>query len=160
MYPILVDLSKLTIVVIGGGQIASRKVHSLVEAGGRPLVIAPVLSKTIQELFEMGQLLVRQRAYQAGDISQAHLVFICTDDEAVNQQVMKEVRPHQLINDTTKQAHSNFFNMAFLKEAHLGLAVTTYGKNPKEAKRLKKELQAFVQKEEQRMNEESQKEEQ
>ncbi|KAF1299261.1 siroheme synthase [Enterococcus sp. JM4C] len=149
MYPILVDVSKITIVVVGGGKIATRKIKSLVEAGGRPIVIAPRVSDVIEEFAQKKQVIVKKRAYREGDIQHAQMVFICTDDEVVNQHVLSEVTPEQLVNDTTKQENSNFFNMAFLREDHVGVGITTYGECPTEAKQIKEELKGFVQEKEQ-----------
>lgn len=145
MYPVLIELSKLTIVVVGGGKIATRKVRSLVEAGGTPLVISPTLSEELKQLSQQGVILVKKRTYQSGDIQQAHMVFICTAEHGVNQEILREASPQQLINDTTKQENSNFFSMAFFKEQDIGVGVTTFGKDPKKSKQLKQVLQQFIQ---------------
>ncbi|MBO1305140.1 bifunctional precorrin-2 dehydrogenase/sirohydrochlorin ferrochelatase [Enterococcus sp. 669A] len=144
MYPILVHLSRLSVLVIGGGKIATRKIKGLVEEGGKPTVIAPVVTSDLSRLAEEGRIVWHQRPFQTGDTQGFQMVFICTDNETVNQRILQEVTPEQLVNDTTKQSRSNFFNMVFVKEKDIGLAITTGGKSPETAKKLKSAVQAFL----------------
>lgn len=50
----------------------------------------------------------------------------------------------QLVNDTTKQQNSNFFNMAFIKEKDFGIALTTAGENPTKTKLLKQKIRVLL----------------
>ncbi|MGM0213663.1 precorrin-2 dehydrogenase/sirohydrochlorin ferrochelatase family protein [Enterococcus sp. AZ109] len=144
MYPILVNLSQLSVVVIGGGKIATRKVKGLVKEGGKPTVIAPEISEALKRMAKAGEVRLQQRNFQAGDTKDAQMVFICTNNEAVNQQILQETTSQQLVNDTTNQSRSNFFNMVFVKEKDLGLAITTGGKSPETAKKVKTAVQDFL----------------
>lgn len=144
MYPILVHLSRLSVLVIGGGKIATRKIKGLVEEGGKPTVIAPVVTDDLSRLAEEGRIVWHQRPFQTGDTQGFQMVFICTDNETVNQRILQETTPQQLVNDTTKQSRSNFFNMVFVKEKDIGLAITTGGKSPETAKKLKSAVQTFL----------------
>ena len=144
MYPILINLSRLDVLVIGGGKIATRKIKGLVEEGGRPVVVAVKATEELLDLAQTGKIILQERPFQAGDTKGFQLIFICTDNEAVNQQILQETTPQQLVNDTTKQSRSNFFNMAFVKEGDVGLAITTGGKSPEKTKKLKRAVQAFL----------------
>lgn len=62
----------------------------------------------------------------------------------VNHAILNETTPRQLVNDTTNQDNSNFFNMAFMKERDFGIAITTNGNNPKKAKILLKSLSKYL----------------
>ncbi|EOH97831.1 precorrin-2 dehydrogenase/sirohydrochlorin ferrochelatase family protein [Enterococcus pallens] len=144
MYPILVNLSRLEVLVIGGGKIATRKIKGLVEEGGRPIVVAPEATDELKVLEQAGQIVWQKRSFQAGDTKGFQMIFICTDKEAVNQQILQETTSQQLVNDTTKQSRSNFFNMAFVKEGDVGLAITTGGKSPEKTKKLRATVQSFL----------------
>ncbi|MEO1770105.1 MULTISPECIES: precorrin-2 dehydrogenase/sirohydrochlorin ferrochelatase family protein [Enterococcus] len=144
MYPILIKLSRLDILVIGGGKIATRKIKGLVEEGGRPVVVAAEATDTLVNLEKAGKIILQRRPFQAGDTKGFQLIFICTDNEAVNQQILQETTPQQLVNDTTKQSRSNFFNMALVKEGDVGVAITTGGKSPEKSKKLRTAVQAFL----------------
>lgn len=145
MYPISIDVKRLAVLVVGGGKIATRKVKDLVAAGGRPTIIAPEITEQLAKLIWQRDLEWKNRPYQTGDVKAYHLIFICTNQAVVNQSVAAEIEPYQLVNDTTKPARSNFFNMALIKARDYGLAVTTFGANPRKSVELKKTLQQWLQ---------------
>lgn len=59
MYPILVDIKQFSILVVGGGKIATRKVSALIEAGAKPTVISPSFSDTLLNEKERYSLIAR-----------------------------------------------------------------------------------------------------
>jgi precorrin-2 dehydrogenase/sirohydrochlorin ferrochelatase len=144
MYPILIDLKQMLILVVGGGRIATRKIQSIVAAGGKPTVIAPKITSELADLFQKKQIVWHQRAFQAGDTAPFQLVFICTNQKSVNQSIAAEIKPHQLLNDTTNQERSNFFNMAYIQNPDYGVAITTYGTNPHKSAEIKASLQDWL----------------
>lgn len=144
MYPILIDIKQFSILVVGGGKIATRKVCGLMEAGAKPIVIAPKFSETLINAKENGLVILRERSFQYGDTNGFQVIFICTDNAAVNRAILNETTPRQLVNDTTNQSNSNFFNMALIKEKDFGIALTTGGENPKKTKLLKEKIRGLL----------------
>lgn len=144
MYPILIDIKQFSILVVGGGKIATRKVCGLMEAGAKPIVIAPKFSETLINAKENGLVILRERSFQYGDTNGFQVIFICTDNAAVNQAILNETTSRQLVNDTTNQSNSNFFNMALIKEKDFGIALTTGGENPKKTKLLKEKIRGLL----------------
>lgn len=140
MYPLMVDISKRKVVVVGGGKIATRKLQELILCGAKPTVIAPAVSPEIREWAESGKAALIRRTYQPGDLDGANFVFICTDDPATNKAVRSEVGPHQFLNDTTDRSNSDFINLATLRQDDFLVAVSTYGNDPRKAKRLLHEI--------------------
>lgn len=136
MYPIMIDLSYRSILVIGGGVIATRKIQGIVEAGGYPMVIAPQLTNELQLLLEANKIQYQPRIFQTGDTKGYEMIFICTKHPEVNQCILSEVSPNQLVNDTTKHENSNFYNMGVIRDTDYLVATSTYGKNPSLSKRL------------------------
>ena len=86
-YPLHLDLVGKRVVVVGAGAVAARRTALLVEAGALVTVIAPQIHIEIQEFAAQGKVHVIQRAYQAGDLQDAWLVHISTDDALVNTEV-------------------------------------------------------------------------
>lgn len=144
MYPISIDIKQFSILVVGGGKIATRKVCGLMEAGAKPIVIAPKFSETLINAKENGLVILRERSFQYGDTNGFQVIFICTDNAAVNRAILNETTPRQLVNDTTNQSNSNFFNMALIKEKDFGIALTTGGENPKKTKLLKEKIRGLL----------------
>ena len=144
MYPMMVDLSKRKVVVVGGGRIATRKLQELIRCGAQPTVVAPAVSPEIQKWAEGGQALLVRRTYQSGDFDGATFIFICTDDPAANKAVRSEIRPNQFLNDTTDRNNSDFINLATLRQHDYLVAVSTYGNDPRKAKQILHEIAEII----------------
>lgn len=138
MYPILIDIKQFSILVVGGGKIATRKVCGLMEAGAKPIVIAPKFSETLINAKENGLVILRERSFQYGDTNGFQVIFICTDNAAVNRAVLNETTPRQLVNDTTNQSNSNFFNMALIKEKRFWHCIDYWWRKSKENKAIER----------------------
>jgi precorrin-2 dehydrogenase/sirohydrochlorin ferrochelatase len=143
-YPIaLVGLEDLRCVVVGGGQVAARKVAALREAGARPIVISPMLCEALQRHAEQGEIQVIERAYQTGDATGAHLVIAATDDPGINEAVWQEARSLGcLVNVVDDPARCNFHTPATIRRGELTISISTGGNSPALARRLRQELEA------------------
>src|SRR3982751_879884 len=91
------DLLGKRVVVVGGGAVASTKVHALLPCRPRPLVvIAPDASDAIRVAADNGDLLWLRREYAPGDLDGAALAFGATDDRTVNARVASDARAAQV----------------------------------------------------------------
>lgn len=143
MIPILLNLRHKTVVVIGGGKVATRKVKRLV-AETKVIVIAKEATETIISLATTNRIELRLKDYEAADILKADLIYICTDNPLVNQKIISDTKPNQWLNDTTQQYHSTFFSMAEIQANDMTIALATEGRNPKQTKQVKKQLENFL----------------
>lgn len=91
-FPVNLDLRERQVVVVGGGQVAARKVRSLLEAAARIRVVAPFLYPELEDLAAQGRLEAERRQYQVGDLEGAVLVLAATDSHEVNHAVAAESR--------------------------------------------------------------------
>jgi len=82
-----VNVSEKTVVVIGGGKVAHRKVEVLLAAGAGVRVVAPDVLDKIEALAQQGKLAVRYGHYEASDLEGMFLVVAATDDAGVNRQI-------------------------------------------------------------------------
>jgi precorrin-2 dehydrogenase / sirohydrochlorin ferrochelatase len=142
-YPItLVGLERARCVVIGGGQIAARKVAALREAGAQPQVIAPDLCETLQQQAQAGEIQLVQRRYQPGDLEGARLVIAATDDPATNEAVWQEAQVRGiLLNVVDDPPHCNFHVPATVRRGVLTLSISTGGTSPALARRIRQDLE-------------------
>lgn len=142
-YPItLVDLASTPCVVVGGGVVASRKVTALREAGARPVVISPALCESLRRQVEQGEIDAIQRHYQAGDLAGVRLVIAATDDPATNEAVWHEAQDTGcLVNVVDDPPRCNFYVPATVRRGALTLAISTGGKSPLLARRIRKLLE-------------------
>jgi siroheme synthase-like protein len=141
-YPIYLQLCEQPCVVIGGGKIAEGKVAGLLAAEARVTVIAPDLSAHLHELAERSEIRHLARRYQPGDLAGAFLVVCATDQMEINHQVWQEASAHgQLVNVVDDTPRCNFIAPAILRNGDLTIAISTGGKAPALAVRLKEHLQ-------------------
>jgi precorrin-2 dehydrogenase/sirohydrochlorin ferrochelatase len=131
-YPVtLVDLANTPCVVVGGGDVAFRKVVALCEAGARPIVISPVLCDPLRRQVEDGKVDAIEREYQPGDLGGIRLVIAATDNPATNEAVWREAQSTGcLVNVVDDPDRCNFYVPATVRRGPLTLAVSTDGHSP------------------------------
>lgn len=142
-YPIcLINLNRKRVVVIGGGQVALRKVRGLLDAEATVHVISPQVDHELHVLSQSPQLTVELRDYRKGDLAGAFLVIAATDDLDVNQVVWDEAEQEGcLINVVDDPAHCNFILPALVRRGDLSIAVSTGGASPALARRIREALE-------------------
>lgn len=142
-YPItLTGLDSVRCVVVGGGEVAARKVAALREAGARPVVISPEAGEELQLQAERGEIELTARPYRAGDLTGARLVIAATDDRETNRTVWSEAQAVGcLINVVDDPAHCSFHVPATVRRGPLTISIATAGKSPALAGRIRQSLE-------------------
>lgn len=142
-YPVtLVDLASTKCVVVGGGEVAARKVTALRQAGARPVVISPVLCDALSRQVDDDVIDAIQRQYQSGDLAGARLVIAATDDASTNEAVWREAQDAGcLVNVVDDPLRCNFYVPATVRRGALTLSVSTGGKSPLLARRIRESLE-------------------
>lgn len=137
-YPALLDLHGRPVVVVGGGDIAEQKIAGLVAAGADVTVVSPHLTTTLAEWAEADRIAWTPRRYRQGDLESAFLVFAATDEAGVNQEVWQEAEQRRTpINAADDPPHCTFILPAVHRDGDLVVAVSTGGKAPALAVRLR-----------------------
>jgi uroporphyrin-III C-methyltransferase/precorrin-2 dehydrogenase/sirohydrochlorin ferrochelatase len=90
VYPVGLRLLGRRVVVVGGGQVAHRRVAGLLEARARVTVVSPEVTPALEALVEPGSLTWVRRRYEAGDLDGAWYAVAATDDPSVNAAVAAE----------------------------------------------------------------------
>src|SRR3954471_24141102 len=90
VYPVGLRLADRRVVVVGGGQVAHRRVSGLLEAGARVTVVSPEVTPALESRAAAGELTWIRRGYETGDLEGAWYAVAATDDHAVNAAVGKE----------------------------------------------------------------------
>jgi precorrin-2 dehydrogenase / sirohydrochlorin ferrochelatase len=142
-YPItLVGLEGARCVVVGGGEVAARKVAALREAGAHPRVISPAVGDALQRQAEVGEIELLPRRYEAGDLEGARLVIAATDNAATNEAVWQEAQARGiLVNVVDDPPHCNFYVPATVRRGALTLSISTGGTSPALARRIRQNLE-------------------
>ena len=141
-YPVYIQLRGKLCVVIGGGKIAEGKVEGLLDVQANVTVISPDLTPRLRELAEAKQIAYLARLYHPGDLTGAFLVICATDQTDVNHQVWQEATANrQLVNVVDDTPRCNFIAPSILRKGDLTIAISTSGKAPALAVRLKERFQ-------------------
>jgi len=142
LYPIFTDIYGRSVIVIGGGRIAERKVAALLEAGGRVTVISPTFTDPLIRLGETGQIQLIKRSYREGDLEGAWLVIAATGDEQVNRTIHREAQTKQIFCNVVDVPDLCSFQVpAVIRRGSLQIAVSTGGLSPALARQIRLKLQ-------------------
>ena len=141
-YPVFLNISGRRCVVAGGGQVALRKVRVLLEHGADVEVISPNLCPELAQLAESGEIRVLNREYQTGDLRDALVAIAATDNDEVNQRLAKEAHKRAvLVNVVDDAGNSDFIVPSYLRRGEITIAVSTAGKSPALARKIRTKLE-------------------
>lgn len=147
-YPMFIDLNGRSCVVIGAGSVAERKARSLMASGAHVTVISPRQTPGITSLAAKGRLTLVARMYKKGDIKGAFLVIAATDSEETNRAIAKEARLRKaMVNVVDSPELCDFIAPSVVERGSLVIAISTSGRAPALAKKLRKDFEGFIGKE-------------
>jgi siroheme synthase-like protein len=142
-YPVSLDIKGKRCIVVGGGEVARRKVEVLVNHGAQVLVISPVVCPELVELGKQKGVPVLEREYKAGDLKGAFIAIAATDDNETNKKVVSEARDGCiLVNVVDDAQQSDFIVPSYLQRGDITIAVSTGGKSPALARKLRLRLES------------------
>jgi len=141
-YPVFLNISGRKCVVVGGGQVALRKVRVLLEHGADVEVISPDLFPELAQLATNGKIKALNRAYRLGDLVNASVAIAATDNSEINQQVVAEARRRAvLVNVVDDAENSDFIVPSYLRRGEVTIAVSTAGRSPALARKIRTRLE-------------------
>ena len=142
-YPINLDLRNRKCVVVGGGVVAERKVETLLEFGAAVVVIAPELTPRLSNLATGERIEHLIAPYDPESLEGASLVIAATDDPAVNKTVSSEAQRRGIpVNVVDDPELCTFLVPAIVRRGDLVISISTSGKSPAMARRLREELES------------------
>lgn len=144
-YPVYLNLRGRRCVVIGGGSVAEGKARSLLEAEAQVVVVSPRLTPALKRLAGENRLTHVPRGYRSGDLAGAFLAISAANDRAVNEQVWQEaVEREILINVVDDPPHCTFIAPSIVRRGDLTIAISTGGRAPALAARLRQQLERSI----------------
>jgi uroporphyrin-III C-methyltransferase / precorrin-2 dehydrogenase / sirohydrochlorin ferrochelatase len=144
-FPVFFNLEGQNVLVVGGGDVALRKVSLLERSGAVITLVAPKVVPELMERAAAGSLTVATREFIPDDLDGARLVIVATSRRAVNRWIanLSEARaiPVNVVDD---REASRFIVPAVIDRDPVLVAVSTGGASPVLARRLRERLEAFV----------------
>jgi siroheme synthase-like protein len=144
-YPVFLNLSGRLCVVVGGGLIAQRKAASLLSCKAKVTVISPLATARIRRWGASGRLRYLARSFRPGDLSGAWLACAATSDQSANEAVFAAAQQRRVFaNIVDQSALCSFIAPSVFSRGSVSVAISTGGRSPALAKKLRKELRAAV----------------
>jgi siroheme synthase-like protein len=143
LFPIFVKLQGRLVVVVGGGSVAEGKIAGLLAAGARVRVISPVITPAFAEWVRDRKIDWLLKVFEPGDLRGAYLAIAATSAPGVNDAVFQESEARGIFcNAVDDIEHCHFYYGAVVQRGDLQIAISTNGKSPALAQRLRQELEA------------------
>src|SRR5882672_5172923 len=143
LFPMFVKLEGRRVVVIGGGEIATSKIDGLLQAGAKVRIVSPALNSTLASLARENKLEWSEKEFEPRDLEDAFLAIAATSLPVVNQSVYRVADAFGILcNAVDDMTNCHFYYGSVVQRGDLQIAISTNGKSPALAQRLRKELEA------------------
>ncbi len=141
-FPLFVDLTKKDILVIGGGQIAARRIRVLSEFSDHLTVIAPDISEHIRTLCNTKMVGLIQRAFVPEDLKGRDLVFAATNDAELNRKICDLCREQRILfNACTDQTICDFFFPSVISKDDVIIGINASGQDHGKVREIRRQLE-------------------
>lgn len=142
LFPMFVKLQARLVVVVGGGSIAAGKIPGLLQARARVRVLAPQVNAHIADWVRAGEIDWAAKEFEACDLQGAHLAIAATSLPQVNAAVFQAAEARGIFcNAVDDIENCHFYYGSIVQRGDLQIAISTSGKSPALAQRLRKELE-------------------
>jgi len=141
-YPLSLNITGRKCLVVGGGQVALRKVESLLEHGAIVEVVSPEQCTQLEAMTEKNQITSAAREFLPQDLDGVFVAIAATDDAEVNHKVAAEARKRSvLVNVVDDAEYCDFIAPSYIRRGAVSIAISTSGKSPALARKLREKLE-------------------
>lgn len=147
LYPIFLKTSKLTILIVGGGNVAEEKLRFLTKSSpdANITLVSPMFSKETLMLAKKFSAVIIRETYHKRHLDGMHLVIATTDNPDVNLKVYKDCRQQdKLVNVADNPPYCDFYMGGIVTKGNVKVAISTNGKSPTTAKRLRQFFEEVI----------------
>lgn len=142
-----VNLENKNIVVVGGGNIATRRVKTLLKFTRNITVIAPQMTMELQELGKTGQIVTVFRPVKRTDFKQAYMVIAATNEWKINDEIYRICKQEGIyVNVVSDKEKCDFYFPGIFMQDDLVVGITASGLDHKKARRLREEIEKALEK--------------
>ncbi len=144
-FPVFLDLKKRRCLLVGGGEVATRKGRMLAKAGAALRVVAPEISAELRELVVTSHGELLQREYNSNDLQDCVLAIAATDIEALNERISADAQALNLpVNVVDTPALCTYITPAIIDRSPLVIAVSSGGEAPVLARLMRTKLETLI----------------
>lgn len=143
--PMFYSIDNKRVLIIGAGDVASRKLDKLLEFTCNITIISPIISKSINIKSNECNIKIIKREYEVGDIRDFDIVISAIDNLNLQKDIYFECKKEKILcNCVDLQEYCDFIFPSYIKEGDLTIAISTSGSSPAFAKSLKKYLKELI----------------
>jgi precorrin-2 dehydrogenase len=146
LFPIFLKLKGRKALVVGGGKMAAVRVKQLISAGARVTVVSPRAGNEIESLALAESIALVRRGFKPTDLSRRYFIVIAaTNDPKVQQAVFEQAESRGILcNVVDRPERCNFYMPAVVHRGKLKIAISTSGRSPALAGKLRQYLEEAV----------------
>lgn len=141
LFPVFFKLEELHLLIVGGGNVGLEKLHAVLHnspAAGIKLVAISINDEIKKLAAEHTNIILKEKAFETSDLDGADLVIAAVNDLAASELIKKEAKAKgKLVNVADKPELCDFYLSSVVNKGNLKIAISTNGKSPTAAKRLK-----------------------
>jgi len=143
--PVFLDIRNKSCLVVGGGEVAARKVMLLLQAGAHVSVVSPELNTPLSEYHAQGRIKYHAEIFQPGLLQNMTLVIAATDDRDTNRQVSAAAQQRQIpVNVVDNPDLCTFIMPSIVDRSPLLIAISSGGQSPVLARLLRAQLETMI----------------
>ena len=144
LYPVFLKLERLELLLVGGGNVGLEKLHSLLANSpeAKISIVAPQVKEEVRRLvYKHPSCKIFQREFQKEDLENKDLVILATDKKELHEEIKKQATEKGiLVNVADTPELCDFYLSSIVQKGNLKIAISTNGKSPTAAKRIKEVL--------------------
>ncbi len=148
LFPVFFKLEKLAVLIVGGGYVGMEKLSAVINnsPAAKITLVATTISTEIKDLAQAyDNVLLIERAFNESDLAGSDLVIVGINDRAASSEIHAIAkRNHKLVNVADQPLLCDFYLSSIVKKGNLKIAISTNGKSPTIAKRLKEQLNEII----------------
>ncbi len=147
LYPIFLKTANLQILIVGGGNVAEEKLTFLTKSSpdAKVTMVSPMFRRATKELADKFNVALITGAYQENYLIGKHMVVATTDNPEVNVQVYNDCRKmDKLVNVADNPPYCDFYMGGIVTKGNVKIAISTNGKSPTTAKRLRQFFEEVI----------------
>lgn len=130
-FPVFLDATKVSALVVGGGEVATRKIELLLKSTTNITIMSEKVCTSIERLINVHKLTWLPHNYQAGHLADINLVIAATDDLTVNKAIHDEATPLKILTNVVDQPElCTYITPAIIDRAPMIIALSSSGSSP------------------------------
>ncbi|MEM6641586.1 MAG: bifunctional precorrin-2 dehydrogenase/sirohydrochlorin ferrochelatase [Bacteroidota bacterium] len=147
LYPVFLKLSKLNVLIVGGGFVGEEKLHFILKSSpdANVKMVATFFREDTKKLASGAGVEMEQHPFHEDDLKGNQLVIAATDDEPLNIEIYHLCKKHNiLVNVADNPPYCDFYMGGIVTKGNVKIAISTNGKSPTTAKRIRQLLEEVI----------------